>query len=523
MNDETIRLILDLSQSSKDANDFKQKIDDLGVSFKRADEGGAKLTASQKEAAKASAEMQRGFLSLTNAAQDFQAAGLNGILNNIPQIVTQFGGTAGLAAAIGGVAVACYAGSKAFNALWAAVVDGSNDVPKSTDALKNLNDELKTNKDRLKELSDQGTLTNAQLAEYNRLTEKTVELERASNAEKERRNTIEAQRRKEGEGNAESASIASAATEQAGGVDKVIEASAQSLYDRSRKTGKIKQLTEASDDIERQRNAAKNAGQDRLVVPGPGDQVYNVDREEYFDTLQKNAQKSLKAERSNITTQASDLAAKALQGDGDASRQLARLIPGSAFGQATPEGMRAQNDEVDAVAEDGDRLHRAGQGRREAAAADGRRKNNLMEQAQIEDEEGRRLQGEDEKQAEKAGGAVDKVVEGAQRARSKFDQWADKREGKLAGVRERATLGNEFDRFAQDQGVDPTREQGDAAAKQIQGLMEQGLSKDDAATIALQNLVQNQQQLAMRLNQIKAQYDQISQQAETVPTLMDAW
>ncbi len=56
-----------------------------------------------EEIQKAQSRRAQGLLALGNSTQDFAAAGLRGVLNNIPQLITLFGGTAGLA---GGITIA---------------------------------------------------------------------------------------------------------------------------------------------------------------------------------------------------------------------------------------------------------------------------------------------------------------------------------------------------------------------------------------------------------------------------------
>lgn len=79
------------------------------------------LAASQKVLADSTGKMQMGFLYASNAFQDFQAAGLRGVVNNIPQIIAAFGGSAGVAGAIQAAAVAIQALTPAFEKLYEAM------------------------------------------------------------------------------------------------------------------------------------------------------------------------------------------------------------------------------------------------------------------------------------------------------------------------------------------------------------------------------------------------------------------
>ena len=79
------------------------------------------LAASQKVLADSTGKMGMGFLYASNAIQDFQAAGLRGVVNNIPQIIAAFGGSAGLAGAVQVAAVAIQALEPAFAKLYEAM------------------------------------------------------------------------------------------------------------------------------------------------------------------------------------------------------------------------------------------------------------------------------------------------------------------------------------------------------------------------------------------------------------------
>ncbi len=64
------------------------------------------LNAAQKELATSTRNMGYAMMFAGNSMQDFQAAGLRGILNNIPQVITALGGSAGLAGVVTIAAVA---------------------------------------------------------------------------------------------------------------------------------------------------------------------------------------------------------------------------------------------------------------------------------------------------------------------------------------------------------------------------------------------------------------------------------
>lgn len=466
MDDERIKLILDLGQSGADVKDVREELEKLDAAAHKTADGVTKLTPAQKEAAKASAEMQRGFLSLTNAAQDFQAAGLNGILNNIPQIVMQFGGSAGLAAAIGGVAVACYAGQKAFDALWGALVSGVNDVPKVTDKLGQMNAELKTNKDRLKELSDQGSLTNAQLAEYNVLLTENVELERQANAEKERRNGIDAARKKEVEGDPQAGGIVQAAIGEAGGIDNVNNAT------------RIKLLGESANVRDARANFSKVADQNAEAAANPLNPLAQV---KALVAIRK-AQADLDAETKKVEDQATDLVLAASKGRQAAVAELARLH-GGAFAQATPEAIQSQDAEVEAVDAQGQALHK-GNARRKAAGA----QVDALNRAGQENEAalGRDQQKESADELKRLNGILDKAIASNDKFLGKDDRAGDARR---ADIQERAGYGIDFKNFAKNQGFSPLKSDLADAARSIQADVKDGMSEDQALQNAMNKLI----------------------------------
>jgi hypothetical protein len=93
-----------------------------------------------------------GFLELSRGIEDFAVAGLRGALNNIPQIITMFGGPAGLAAAVSATAVA------------ALLAEGP--LGRLLDSLKprivsQFSSEVERLNDKIKELSDKPIKTGA--------------------------------------------------------------------------------------------------------------------------------------------------------------------------------------------------------------------------------------------------------------------------------------------------------------------------------------------------------------------------
>ena len=183
INDEIIRLTLDLKKSGA-----SQETIDTVVNYKKSLKDAEKAT---DELTAAQTKQAQGVMYLSNAFQDFQAAGLRGVLNNINQIATTFGMGGAFAGGLTFALVGIEALRPSITATLKSMMDGGNAIPKSTDVIEGYNNALKTNKDRLEELTKSQSLSNTELKEFNKLTAENVNLEKQLTAAKKERHVIE--------------------------------------------------------------------------------------------------------------------------------------------------------------------------------------------------------------------------------------------------------------------------------------------------------------------------------------------
>ena len=180
MNDETIRLILDMGASGKDVEEVSTRLRTLEKETDKAAVATEKL--GSKVAGTGQSLLQGG-----RVIQDFAQGGLGGILNNIEGLTMALGMGPGLAGVLTVIGVAALVAGPSVKSFFQGMIDGSNQVPKSTDALTAMTEALKANKDALDELHKKQSLTNTELKEFNRLTEEGIGLEkRAKEAKKAR-------------------------------------------------------------------------------------------------------------------------------------------------------------------------------------------------------------------------------------------------------------------------------------------------------------------------------------------------
>lgn len=524
MSENTFQLELDLGSSAKDAKEVARWIDEMSDSAEDAAKGLSKLETAgdglgkgldkveeaNKKATKSTNDLGQSVLKASHGFQDFVQGGLSGLLNNIPEIVDSVGGSAGLAGALSVVAVAAYIAIPAFTDLYKAIVDGSNDIPKSTDRLKGLNDELKTNKDRLEELGKQTTLTNTELGEYNSLTTKTVDLEKQVNAEKERRNTLDKLRQKEQAGDAESAAIATAAITEQGGVDKTVTDVHRRLQAES---PEVKKLRKKVDDLEELSNRRKSEDPNNLSGEG------------FYDLDVKLARQNLGRAEQGVQGKASDLVANASKGDQAAIAELVRLLPNSSFGQATPEAIRAQNAHVDDVIEEGDNAHNASASRRAArnkaarAAADDEKLVNSLNEEGAANEKATFEPAR--KAADQARAVFDRETDAALKAGEKDLAPDPKQDAKLADIRERAGLGIDFKQTMNARGFSPIPVDVAEAAKSMQADMGQGIGEDQAIANAFNKLMTKLNKVIEINNRNAMMFNGFNNQVDSLPPVID--
>jgi hypothetical protein len=199
MNDETIRLILDMGQSGKTVDEVRQKLDELGKTARKTadsyevltrqvgtyaiatdqvntelDEEVQKATAAvaaqralgralqdtgdaAERAARSAFKPGRAMLESGRVIQDFAQGGLPGILNNIEGLTSALGLGAGLAGALTTVGVAAYIAGPKLKELWDAMTGMPKEkVPEATDRVESLTKAIKANKDAMEALTKQG-------------------------------------------------------------------------------------------------------------------------------------------------------------------------------------------------------------------------------------------------------------------------------------------------------------------------------------------------------------------------------
>ena len=148
---------------------------------------------------KTSANTGQSLLQTGRVIQDFAQGGLGGILNNIEGLTMALGLGSGLAGVLTVVGVAALTAGPSIKSYFRSLIDGSNEIPTSSDKLKALGESLKHTTERLEELGKQQRLTNADLVEFNRLTIERTRLEReeeAARAQKANAATLSADQRK---------------------------------------------------------------------------------------------------------------------------------------------------------------------------------------------------------------------------------------------------------------------------------------------------------------------------------------
>jgi len=213
----------------------------------------------------------------------------------------------------------------------AAMIEGSNAIPKSTDALDALNTELKTASTRLDDLKGRQVLTNSELAEYNSLLTSTAKLEKEVNEERARRNALEAARKSEQQDPA-AAKAAQDAIKAGGGIDKLVEQLAPEFTSAARPEAEagVRALREK---LAKALNANRNSEADQAAV----ESVYRPQIEA--------AQKAAAAEAQRMGSgRAADLLLKARQGDAGAIAELANRLPAAGFNAATPAGLASARE-----------------------------------------------------------------------------------------------------------------------------------------------------------------------------------
>lgn len=126
------------------------------------------LAADTDRASKASGKLGLGFLEVSRAVEDAQY-GFRGVINNIPQMIMLFGGTAGLASSLSLVAVGVNVLLSRLKELWSSLSEG--DVRTASDQIKDL-------AEKVKELSEKPMRLRVEQVELDEATRKLEALKR---------------------------------------------------------------------------------------------------------------------------------------------------------------------------------------------------------------------------------------------------------------------------------------------------------------------------------------------------------
>lgn len=167
------------------ARDEARAMDDAARASERAASGAGKVTRATGDAGKGAKQAQQGFLDLSRAASDWATGGFLGVVNNlegigraIPALLKNpMAFLSGLPAILTAVGTAVYLfGGQVYDGFRRFAL-GANEVPKATDALGKLDERIKDVGKTLDDYRSKQYLTNAELKEYNRLSEEQIRLE----------------------------------------------------------------------------------------------------------------------------------------------------------------------------------------------------------------------------------------------------------------------------------------------------------------------------------------------------------
>ena len=178
MHDEEVKLALNLANSTAD-------VSALNTSLTVLDKNLDKAAVSTEKLGSKSVNTGQQLLQTGRVVQDFAQGGLGGILNNIEGLSVALGLGSGLAGVLTVLGVAALVAGPAIKGFFKGLIDGSNDIPKSTDHVKQLGEELKKTTDRLDELTKQQHLTNTELKEFNALSLQQEQIEKRLRASRE--------------------------------------------------------------------------------------------------------------------------------------------------------------------------------------------------------------------------------------------------------------------------------------------------------------------------------------------------
>lgn len=367
LNDETIKLILDMGSSGKNVEDVRQKLDSLGQAVEGVD-----------KKARASESGMKGWtqtiIGLGRATQDFVQGGVGGILNNIEQV---FSRAPVVGAVLTGLAAVVYAAWSPVVSMFKAWWGGFNEIPGIRDKVKALTGELKETAKALDGMSEKGFLTDSELPKYLELLERQATLEKEIADQKERQTTFDkARKAAASEGlSSESAEVAQTIiNDMMGGVDSARSTVGKALTAEARK-GRLGEVERRLNSLaDRQHQAATSGERWQLVDGSDGNKVF-VATDIYVKALQEQIDKvhaEYKREFAKVADETDKLIDSALKGDQNAASRMTQLDPTRLreWLQATAGGQAFADEQEAASNAFADRARRGARARQEQRKED---------------------------------------------------------------------------------------------------------------------------------------------------------
>jgi hypothetical protein len=185
MADEDIKLQLDLADSTAKAKALDAALDEVGMAAEKAAGGADKLEQSTAKLGKSGGNSAQALLQLGRGVQDFSAAGILGITNNVEGLAQALG----LGAGIAGTATLAVVGLQLLTPVLKKLSESFSDAGALAEAaaIKKLGEEAEKLKERLRELAGAHTARAQAMEKENQATERQIALaeQRRANAKKE--------------------------------------------------------------------------------------------------------------------------------------------------------------------------------------------------------------------------------------------------------------------------------------------------------------------------------------------------
>lgn len=451
--------------------------------------------ASVDDLAKGKRNLGQAALESSRALQDFAQGGLGGILNNAEGVVRALGYGPGLAGAATVLAVAFWALKDPVANFISALANGGEKIPKTTDALEDLASRLKEGKEALEGIAASWGGTTEEVERYNAQLAANVDLEKAANAERERRKAIEEEAAggKPAAGAAEAAQKAIAAgggfdATSAGARDRINETDSEIAKLRAQQKGLRKQLSEGY-----------------ASVP-------NFTGEHLHGQV-ADLQAQINARMGVNNTTAVDLVARARQGETTAIGQLAGLLPGGGFNAATPLGLANAKEAQETAKRQAQEVEAEQKRRADAKKADDKSRAEAAEKQRRTIESWQKANDRDGDDLERANDRnrrerkqqqdrqTREAAAAARRAPREAQQAQDAREGaQLQGI------------AAREYGITLGEDQTQTVLRQARQYLDAGADPSRAARASIEELIQVNQQLMQRMQASEASFQAISSQ-----------